>query len=383
MKVLFISNYRDGTGYSSAALSYIEAMDSVGIDLVIRPVRFNDASSKLPERILELEQRNSSDCDVVIQYTLPHFMQYHGGFKKNIAMFESETDSVHGPNWHTHLNLMDEIWATNSFQYQILTEKHHHNQQIHKPVYYVGHAIDTEKFQRSYNKLPIGADGMFMFYFVGEFNRRKNLGAIVKAFHSEFHPQERVGLLFKVNIPGVSVQETAKRCADYCNQVKDGLKLYQSAGGYHREYIVTDKLDDETLYSLYNACDCFVNASRGEGWCIPCAESAAMGKAIIASKCGGMMDYLNDDTAWLVAGSSEPCFGAINVELPDMYRADENWYEVSVGALRRAMREAFENKKLREQKTERCVKNIFEKFNKKVVGERIKNLLLEDATNAN
>ena len=41
MKVLYISNYKDGTGWGNAATDYILAMDSVGIDVVCRSISFN------------------------------------------------------------------------------------------------------------------------------------------------------------------------------------------------------------------------------------------------------------------------------------------------------------------------------------------------------
>ena len=372
-KVLFISPFRDGTGYGSAALSYIEAFDNAGIDIAIRCVKYNDYQAKLKPRILELEQKSSQGCDIVIQYTLPHAMSYNGHFKKNIAMFESESSNFIGANWHTHLNLMDEVWAVNKEQLQTLK-----NSNVTVPVKYIGHAVDTEKFQQSYPKLPIGAEDKFVFYFVGEFTRRKNFGAIIKAFHAEFGINEPVALLFKVSIPGVSPQECAKRFTDYCIEVRKGLKLYYNIDTYHKEYVIVDRLSEEVLYSLYNACDCFVNASRGEGWNIPCAESAAMGKAIISGRCGGMLDYLTDETAWLVDGCTEPCFGEIDT-LPELHRADEDCFEIGINGLREAMRQAFENKELRQAKSEKCVENIFTNFNKNVIGQRAKKLLEEIA----
>ena len=34
MKVLYLGHYKEGTGWSQAAIDYILAMDSVGIDVV-------------------------------------------------------------------------------------------------------------------------------------------------------------------------------------------------------------------------------------------------------------------------------------------------------------------------------------------------------------
>ena len=93
MKVLFVGHYREGTGWGNAAIDYILAMDSAGIDVVCRPIKLNSRNVDLPERILELENKSSSGSDVCIQNVLPHHMDYNGRFKKNIALYFIETSS--------------------------------------------------------------------------------------------------------------------------------------------------------------------------------------------------------------------------------------------------------------------------------------------------
>ena len=85
MRVLYIGCYRDGTGWGQAAIDYILAMDSVGIDVVPRAVKLNSNIAELPDRILELENKSSRGCNVCIQHVLPHMMDYNGKFEKNIS----------------------------------------------------------------------------------------------------------------------------------------------------------------------------------------------------------------------------------------------------------------------------------------------------------
>ena len=85
MKVLYIGCYRDGTGWGNAATNYILAMDAAGIDVVPRPVKLNQNQISVTKRILELEEKDSFGCDVCIQHTLPHLMDYAPKFKKNIV----------------------------------------------------------------------------------------------------------------------------------------------------------------------------------------------------------------------------------------------------------------------------------------------------------
>src|SRR4051794_36217063 len=115
MKVLFIGVYRDGTGWAHAAIDYILALDHAGVDVVPRPIRFNALKFPVPERILELEQKSSFGCDIVIQHILPHFMEYNGNFKKNIAMFELESTSFAHTTWPEHINMMNIAWLTSTY----------------------------------------------------------------------------------------------------------------------------------------------------------------------------------------------------------------------------------------------------------------------------
>ena len=93
MKVLYISNYKDGTGWGNAATDYILAMDSVGIDVVCRSISFNGEKGEVHPRILELERKSSRHSNVCIQHLLPHMLDYNGRFEKNIALYESETSN--------------------------------------------------------------------------------------------------------------------------------------------------------------------------------------------------------------------------------------------------------------------------------------------------
>src|SRR4051812_31296994 len=114
MKVCFLGVYRDGTGWGHAALDYILALDSAGVDVACRPIKLNTMPFEIPERVAELEHKPVEDCDIVIQHILPHMMEYCGAFKKNIALFELETDYFGHTFWPEYVNLMDVAWLTSS-----------------------------------------------------------------------------------------------------------------------------------------------------------------------------------------------------------------------------------------------------------------------------
>src|SRR5690606_29749943 len=65
-------------------------------------------------------------------------------------------------------------------------------------------------------------------------------------------------------------------------------------------------LDDEQYRNLIRVTDFYVNASTGEGLCLPLMEFLSAGKPALAPKHTAMLDYLNEDIACVVKSSEEP-----------------------------------------------------------------------------
>jgi len=353
-KVCYLGVYRDGTGWAQAAIDYILALDAAGVDVVCRPIRLNHSKSVVPQRIYDLESKSLTDCRVVIQHILPHMMDYNGRLK-NIGMFASETSNFRHTNWKRKLNTMDEIVVFCGQQVEACFES-----KVNRPIHVIPHACDVGKFQKHYQplKLPFSKND-FVFYFIGEFNRRKNLAALLKAFHTTFRPSEPVQLVIKSSVPGRSAAESHEIIHSFCEQIKKDLKIYRSPSKYKAEVINTRRFDDEEILRLHASCNCFVMPSRGEAWCIPAFDALGMGRPVIATNTGGMADYLSGGNGWLIPFQSEPCFGMQDT-LPDLYTADETWAEISIPALSDAMREAFEMPKLYQEKATNAANSVYD-----------------------
>jgi glycosyltransferase involved in cell wall biosynthesis len=242
----------------------------------------------VPERILELEGRSSANPDVVIQNVLPHMMDYNGKIAKNIGLYYTETTKFSTSGWPERINTMDEAWVVNH-QAKLASE----DSGVRKPIHVVAQPCDISKFRRSYNELPFKqvVRDKFIFYTIGETNRRKHLDALIKAFHIEFSPEEPVELLIKTTPVGV---RGAQEIAHQCNEIKQYLKLYPSIEHYKQEIIIVDHWSDEKVAQLHNMCDCFVSASYGEAWCIPAFEALGTRTRRGCSKLGrisGIQNY--------------------------------------------------------------------------------------------
>jgi len=324
MKVLYIGHYRDGTGWANAAINNILAMDKAGIEIVPRAITYEQKDSEYPDRIKELEANSSYGSDICIQHTLPHLYSYDSSYKKNIGFLATETTSFKDTGWQKYCNLMDEIWVPS-----IATKASCRLSGVNKPIEIVPHSLDISSYINHEQKNKIQElENSFNFVFIGEFIERKNIKALVQAFHSEFETIEPVNLFIKTS------RQDLKAVQEYCNNIKRGLKIRKS---YKNEIIISGKLDKHDYISVLKQCHSFVMPSRGEGFCIPALEAMSVGIPVIHTSNTGLGDYAYGTP---VASRPVPCFGAVDT-IPYLDNANSSWYEIDVEQLKFAMRSAY------------------------------------------
>ena len=338
MKILYIGCYREGTGWGNSAIDYILSLDSAGVEVVCRPVKLNNRNPEIPNRILELEARDSSGCDICIQHVLPHHMEYNSAFKKNIGLYFTETSSFEYSTWPNRINLLDEGWVSCQ---QSLDASIYSGVKIPLKVFPI--PTNISRFERSYEPLDIPeVKNSFVFYFIGEAIRRKNLVALIKAFHLEFSVNEPVSLVIKTNKSNMSSEECHKHVSEICSQIKNNLKLYKQVDDYKKEIIITQRLTDDQMMGLHRSCDCFVMPSFGEAWCIPAFNAMGFGKTPICTNVGGMADFLKSGGGFLVEGNSEPVFGMTET-FHDIYTGREDWCNIDIRYLQSEMRYVYDS----------------------------------------
>jgi len=339
MKVLYIGHYKEKSGWAQAAKDYILALDSIGVDVVCRNVTLTQDNPQVDKRLLKLEQKSSTGCDYCIQHVLPHHLVGTSEFKKNIAILESETTTIKHLNWFNHLQQMDEIWVPNEDAKYYLEQD-----EISVPVKLVPHCADIERYTKKYPSINIPqADGKFKFYYIGDLNDRKNIRAIIRAFHSEFDRSEPVAMIFKIKKFGMSPEQVKQSFDKILAEEKAKLRMYPRLDDYIRDIVIAEDITDEQIYALHQYCDCFVCPSHGEAWSIPSFDAMAFGKTPICSAFGGPMEFVdmnNSNTGELLAGVFAPC-QCSDAAFPDMFTGRESWYIPCEDDLKSAMRQYY------------------------------------------
>lgn len=361
IKVLYISHLRENSGWSKAAQENILALDSVGINVVPRTIKLNQTNGFVPQRILELENQSSKNCTHVIQHVLPHHMEYNGNFK-NVGYFVYETFglSKQASSWYSKLGLMDEVWIGNqSTALEISAYK----------TKIVPHPTDITKYNKEYQKPQIDVlNGGYTFYTIADLNKRKNLSALIRAFHLEFTPNEPVSLVIKTSKYGSSPKDTADSVIASCNEIKKAMKLYRDVNDYHQEIILTSHFTDEQIYGLHQYCDCYVNTSHGEGFSLPMFDAFGFNKQLIVPSLSTMYEFPKCNGVYKFEVNQDSIIGYDDTFF-EIGTARESWLTPNIKSLARCMRKAYETRNVKIQD------RYLEKYSHTSIGNMMKDYL--------
>ena len=343
MKILYIGHYKEGTGWSRAAIDLILSMHKVGLDVTCRNIKLTTNESPINPTLSILENKPLKNIDICIQHVLPHHMVSTSKFKKNIAHYVGESSTILDTSWAVNLRYMDEIWIPNHSLKNNLANDGFTNTRVIPYAFdieaYSNKSIPSITFNNAY------ARNTFKFYYIGEMNDRKNVEAIIRSFHSEFAKHEPVSLILKIKSNTMSSVDLGQQCHNLCARIKNEMRIYADIKDYHSEIIIAENLLDEHIEALHNSCDCFVGPSHGEGWSIPAFHAMCFGNTPICSKEGGPLDFIDQsdiNTGSLINGVYSVCQHK-DPAFQHIFTGKEEWFCPSESEIKKAMRYYYNN----------------------------------------
>ncbi|WP_165279881.1 glycosyltransferase family 4 protein [Paenibacillus protaetiae] len=211
--------------------------------------------------------------------------------------------------------------------------------------------VDEHIFHPEVEPLALDVPAGFRFLFVGGTIWRKGVDLLIQAYTEEFRQDEDVSLIVK-DFGTQSFYKGATSTAFL-------TAAAEAANSPHIVYMEQEYTERE-MASLYKACDCLVHAYRGEGFGLPIIEAMACGIPVILPDKGPSADFCSADTAYLVDSTEvatiQPAIGSVPI-LSDVW-----WINTDLGALRRAMRYAFENRDEIKATGERASRKILNEY---------------------
>jgi glycosyltransferase involved in cell wall biosynthesis len=320
MKMLYVAPYRAKSNLGAAATRFILGLDKLGVDIVPRPLLTEEVpNTEIPTRLIELEQKSEVGCDVCVQHMKPELMDYDGNFKTNVAI-PYENFIV-----DTEIN------------------------RLHKKFDVVVNTLAPPLIEDDYKNLPeplrIPAfDGKFVFYFIGKMRKRKNLEALLRAFHLEFHPDEPVELLIKSYIPSLLPEQAKNEIQNLCQAQKAILGRWPIEY-YKKEFIISEFVTDREMLAIHRACDCLVVSSHGDSFNTVIVDALAVGNSVLYADAVGLgfLYEFSGNCLPVLSQTSHP----LNMTIQDdeVFRGAERWTDINITDLRNCMRGVYQTHK--------------------------------------
>lgn len=370
-KILYIAPVRDFSGYATASRGYVRALHEAGADLVVRPVRYDQADPGTAYKPTDLERellrRDLNGVDVVIQHITPNEMRPVVG-KTNIAVVAWETTRIPA-YWVEKLNRFDAVITFCDASVTAFRECG-----VTVPIHKVPHTFDIPSYSLdgidpivSPNNPDILKD-RFVFYNISQFASKKGVDLLLRAYYGAFHGRgDDVMLVVKTYINMGSRENEQIQLQQYIQGVKAGMRLPQE--GYPPVMLITKTLTDEQIKKIHATGDCYVCSSRGEGWGIPAFEALTYGKKLVTTLWGGMGEFTRHpnvgevesqdeagnisfvpsekDNVYSVRYSMEPLVGQTHAD-PELYTGFDLIAEPSVSSLMTQMENAMDDRNMEE-----------------------------------
>lgn len=194
-----------------------------------------------------------------------------------IAYTTFEAVSAAPTDVHFALLPFDQVWVPSNQQADVLPFLARGQTKV------VPHSFDEHRMAEldARNRLHNGDPDRFRFYYIGAWNQRKNVPGLIRAFARAFKREDPVELYLQIagTAPG------------------DLMMALASTGvpQQHQPRIVSNvhPVPDLQLTELHTRFDCFVTATRAEGFNLPAFDALLANRMVISQRELGSDDFLS------------------------------------------------------------------------------------------
>lgn len=242
-----------------------------------------------PKELSNSFGKETDEADIDLCYTLPkNFKQWFNPKSRlKLAIFNWESTSL-PKEWAASVEHADFVLPSSNCVRDVFIS----NGWPERKIITVPLGVDWDRFS-SAHPMEISGLNKFTFLNVSIPHYRKNIDLILDSYYSAFSESDDVSLIIKSSFDR---PKNKFEC--------DLSKIIEEVGKKHKNkilpkvHLVIDKL--KNIEELYKRSDCVISASSFEGFGLPMLEGFAAGKQIIAPRCSGQMDFLNDENSFLV-----------------------------------------------------------------------------------
>lgn len=273
-----------------------------------------------------------------------------------------ETDRI-SPEWVAACNRMDEVWAPSKFNVETFANS---GVERDKLVVMPG-AVDSSFFDPDrHEALPLPNKAAFNFLAIFEWSSRKAWDVLLASYLREFSAEDDVCLYLRTYQFGRPDGDPAAALWREIREFAATLDLGDKS--WPRIELLTEQIAAPDLPKLYQAADCLVGISRGEGWGRPHHEAMSMALPVIATNWSGNTEFMTEDTACLIDCVLREARG-LEPEL--WHYQGHHWADPSESQLREAMRRLQTRPDEARSLGQRARAHVVRNYSREAVAEKV------------
>ncbi len=261
------------------------------------------------------------------------FRRNRGSYRIGYTMLEVDGFPA---DWVEAANAMDEVWVPSTFNRDGFLRCG-----VTKPIHLMPLGVDVDHFHPTI-RAHRNPNGDFVFLANFEWGERKAPEVLLRVFNRTFGCGEAVVLVCKT----INVDSTLR--------VRDRIAaLHLVDSGGRILFLHNRVFPHHELGSLYRSADCYVAASRGEGWGLPLIEAMACGLPVIATDWGAHRDFASEENGYLLRSR-----GLVPARARCPYYQGFSWADPDPEHLAALLRHVFENREEAAAKGRRAAADV-------------------------
>ena len=364
MKVIFSSQFRDSSGYASAARGYLKAIDSVlPIDIEFKVLSIAvEKQSKISQPEESLIQKYEISLDAIDEYIKDEYMMvWH---QPTGMLMYGDRALAKDPKWiafrkllkNASKNINMTVWESNKIP-DVWKTLHKAtkttscivpcawNKEVFEKTgiktYCLPHVIEDDIVQpKEMSGFPINLDNKFVVFSMSQWIQRKGFDALIAAYCMEFDGNDDALLVIKTYIDAMNTHingfnKQLHVVGNEIKKIKSGI-IKDGRPSTAKIIPICNILPYNNISWLYSKADVFALATRGEGFGLTISESIMHEIPVIVPNFGGHVDYIDKESNFLFDGHDHPYMN------DPTYDYDMDWYEPDIKDLRLKLRKAYE-----------------------------------------
>ncbi len=297
LEVWWCGPANDASGYGKMNRQCLEGLYKKGVKVELDLFKIPDFRCAVPiTHSLDsmMKTRVPEDAPAVWGIMPPKYL-YRG--RKKILFTMMETSEI-PTAFIEKCNQADELWLPSLYNMDSFERAGAKPKLVHMPL-----GVDTKLFkpmaltedQKSMFSIKTRS---FVFMSLFGWSLRKGVDILFKAYLEEFTGRDDVTLLIVSRKEGSS---SLGKIGEIREQIKSYIDRWCPDPKTHPHIVhIGESIPEENLPVLYNMANCFLGPTRGEGFFLPACEAGSCELPVVATRCGGQLDFLNDDNSYLL-----------------------------------------------------------------------------------